>query len=108
MDHMMDEAHTLTAPLWRWTGGNGGTWFFVTIDGTAGEALSATALMRRLESGRRAGWGSIRVEVCVGGSTWTTSAFPSRGTGWIVPIKAAVRRTEALAEGESVVMDIRF
>lgn len=105
---MMDEAHTLTAPLWRWTGGNGGTWFFVTIGGAAGEALSATALMRRLESGRRPGWGSVKVAVTVGNSTWATSAFPSKDTGWIVPIKAEVRRAEALAEGESCELQIRF
>lgn len=105
---MMDERHTLAAPLWRWTGGNGGTWFFVTIDGAPGEALTATALMRRLEGGRRAGWGSVKVKVTVGDSTWATSAFPSRETGWIVPIKATVLKAEGLVEGESVQMDICF
>ena len=104
----MDEAHTLAAPLWRWTGGNGGAWFFVTIDGAAGEALSATALMRRLETGRRAGWGSVKVEVEVGDSRWSTSAFPAKDTGWIVPGKAEVRRGEALREGEPVALVIRF
>ncbi|WP_225007225.1 MULTISPECIES: DUF1905 domain-containing protein [Novosphingobium] len=104
----MNEAHTLTVALWRWTSGNGVAWFFVTIDGPAGEALSATALMRRLESGRRAGWGSVKVEVTVGDSTWATSAFPSKDTGWIVPVKAAVRKAEGLTEGESCQLDIRF
>lgn len=105
---MMDETHDITARLWRWTGGNGGTWFFVTIDGAAGEALSATALMRRLESGRRAGWGSVKVEVTVGDSTWATSAFPMKDTGWIVPIKATVRKAEGLTEDESFGLNICF
>lgn len=105
---MMDETIKISAPLWRWTGGNGGAWFFVTVDGEAGEALSATALMRRLEGGRRTGWGSVKIEVTVGDSTWATSAFPSRDTGWIVPIKASVRKVEGLTEGETVHAAIRF
>ncbi|BEV00450.1 DUF1905 domain-containing protein [Novosphingobium olei] len=104
----MDELHALSPPLWRWTGGNGGDWFFVTIDGAAGEALSATASMRRLETGRRAGWGSVKVAIEVGESRWSTSAFPSKDTGWIVPIKAAVRKAERLAEGEPVPLTLRF
>ena len=46
----MSETLTHTGLLWRWTSSTGtGTWHFLTIDGEAGEALSATALMRRLE-----------------------------------------------------------
>ncbi|WP_225206045.1 DUF1905 domain-containing protein [Novosphingobium huizhouense] len=104
----MDETHALAPPLWRWTGGNGGEWYFVTIGGAAGEALSATALMRRLETGRRSGWGSVKVELEVGASRWSTSAFPMKDTGWIVPIKAAVRRAEGLAEDEPVALTIHF
>lgn len=103
----MDELHALSPPLWRWTGGNGADWYFVTIDGAAGEALSATALMRRLETGR-AGWGSVKVEIKVGASRWSTSAFPSKESGWIVPVKAAVRRAERLSEGQPVMLEIRF
>ena len=64
--------------LWRWTGENGGNWHFVSIDGAAGEALSATALMDKLEHGRARGFGSVKVTVRIGGSEWATSAFPSR------------------------------
>lgn len=101
--------HELTATLWRWSGGaNGGDWFFASIDGAVGEALSATALMQRLESGRRAGFGSVKVTVCVGATEWRTSAFPSKDQGWIVPIKAAVRRAEGLFEGEAFTMTLAF
>lgn len=105
---MSGEAHTVTSPLWRWTGGNGGVWTFVTIEGAAGEALSGTALMQRLESGQRSGFGSVKVTVRVGQSEWRTSAFPSKGEGWIVPIKAAVRKAEDLAEGEPVHLTLTF
>lgn len=104
----MSEEHTLSTPLWRWSGGNGGDWFFVTIGGAAGEALSGTALMQRLESGRRSGWGSVKVEVSVGQSRWRTSAFPSKDRGWIVPIKASVRKPEGLREHDDVHLLLRF
>ena len=45
-----------TGPLWRWTTpAAAAAWHFVTIDGAAGETLSATALMRRLEGLKKKG-----------------------------------------------------
>lgn len=106
---MSDTAYDLTATLWRWSGGPNATdWFFVTIDGDAGEALSATALMHRLETGRRSGWGSVKLGVQVGETAWRTSAFPSKEQGWIVPIKAAVRKAEGLIEGEAFALTLTF
>lgn len=93
---------THTGPLWRWTTPAApAAWFFITIDGAAGEALSATALMRRLE-GVAKGFGSIKVSATIGGSTFNTSVFPSKELGWMLPVKAAVRKAEGLAEGDSV------
>jgi hypothetical protein len=104
-----EDRYSLTATLWRWSGGtNGGDWFFATISGDVGEALSATALMHRLETGRRSGWGSVKVEARVGETAWRTSAFPSKEQGWIVPIKAAVRKGEGLIEGEPFKLDLQF
>jgi hypothetical protein len=99
---------THEAVLWRWTGTQGGNWHFVTIDGAAGEALSATALMEKLERGRARGFGSVKVTVRIGGSQWATSAFPSKGEGWIIPVKAAVRKAENLVEGDSAMVDLTF
>ncbi|MGV3511574.1 MAG: DUF1905 domain-containing protein [Novosphingobium sp.] len=106
---MTGEQYCLTAMLWRWPGGaNGGDWYFASIDGAVGDALSATALMLRLESGRRSGWGSVKVVARVGETEWRTSAFPSKAQGWMVPIKAAVRRAEGLAEGEPFELSLGF
>ena len=97
-----------TGPLWRWTGASGtGTWHFLTLDGEAGEALSGTALMRKLE-GMSRGWGSLKVVATIGQSRWNTSVFPSRETGWILPVKAAVRKAEGLIEGEAVEVTLAF
>ena len=97
----MTEQITHTGPLWRWSGGNGGSWHFLTIDGKAGEALSATALMRRME--RTIGsFGSLTVTARIGDTSFRTSLFPSKERGWLLPVKAAVRRAEGIGEGDRV------
>lgn len=96
-----------TGPLWRWSGGNGGSWHFVTIDGEAGEALSGTALMRRLEKSI-GGFGSLKVAARIGESAFRTSVFPSKSEGWILPVKAAVRKAEGIGEGDEVEVELEF
>ena len=50
---------------------------------------------------RAAGFGSIRVEVTVGSTTWRTSLFPARDGGpYHLPLKRAVRESENLEAGE--------
>ncbi|MCT2397997.1 DUF1905 domain-containing protein [Novosphingobium mangrovi (ex Huang et al. 2023)] len=92
-----------TGALWRWTGASGsGTWHFVTIDGAAGEALSGTALMRKLEGNAR-GFGSLKVKARIGDTSFATSVFPSKSDGgWLLPVKASVRRAEDLSAGDEV------
>lgn len=102
-----DFAHT--GHLWRWTGGaNGGTWHFLTIDGAAGEVLSGTALMRKLEGVPR-GFGSLKVKARIGDTAFATSVFPSKADGgWLLPVKASVRRAEGLVEGDEVEVSLEF
>jgi Domain of unknown function (DUF1905) len=98
----VSERIACTAILWRWLPSSGtGSWNFVTIGGAAGEALSATALMRRLEGGAR-GFGSLKVTATIGDTSWKTSLFPSREHGWMLPVKAAVRKAEGIGEGDAV------
>lgn len=104
----MSERIGCKAALWRWAGPSGsGTWHFITIGGAAGEALSATALMRRLEGAGR-GFGSLKVTATIGDSRWQTSVFPSRAEGWMLPVKAAVRKAEGISDGDEVelVLDV--
>ncbi len=105
----MQEELQVTAKLWRWTTDKApATWHFLTITGQAGEALSATALMRRMENGRRAGFGSIKVEATVGDTSWQTSVFPSNETGWMLPVKASVRKAEMIVAGDDVTLRLRY
>ena len=70
-----------------------GSWYFLTIDGETAQAIRAAAV-------KADAWGSVRIEVTIGGTTWRTSLFPSKQAGgWLLPLKAAVRKAEKLAEG---------
>ncbi len=104
----MNERIACSAALWRWTSPKApAAWHFITIAGAAGEALSATALMRRLEGGGR-GFGSLKVVATIGESSWQTSVFPSSEEGWMLPVKAAVRKAEGIIEGDVVDISLEF
>ncbi len=63
--------------------------------------------MRRLE-GMARGFGSLKVTATIGETSWRTSIFPSRETGWMLPVKAAVRKAEGLSEGDEVELILEF
>jgi hypothetical protein len=47
------------------------------------------------------GWGVIPVTAVVGATRFTTSLFPKDG-GYLVPLKDAVRSSEAIAVGDGI------
>lgn len=106
----MTESVETAAALWIWTSPEApASWHFLTIDGEAAEAIRATALMRRLEGGQRRGWGSIRVTATIGDTKWQTSVFPSKESGgYLLPVKAAVRKAEGLTAGDAVTVRLEY
>lgn len=104
----MSERISHTGPLWGWTTDKApGTWHFLTIDGEAGKALSVTALMRRLEKSI-GGFGSLKVTARIGESSFKTSVFPAKELGWMLPVKASVRKAEGVVEGDVVEVVLDF
>ncbi len=88
-----------TATLWRWPNGN---WFFVTLPFEVADEIDDHA------SAARVGFGSVRVEVTVGRSTWQTSVFPDkRAESFLLPVKAAIRRAERIDDGDEVAISLR-
>ena len=85
----------LAATLWRWSG-EGGSWYFVTVPEELSGEIRAQSLLRR------GGFGSVRVEASIDDVTWRTSVFPQRSGGYILPIKADVRRQANIGEGDDV------
>jgi Domain of unknown function (DUF1905) len=106
----MSESVATTTVLWIWTSPEApASWHFLTIDGEAGDAIRATALMRRLEGGQKRGWGSIRVTATIGDTSWQTSVFPAKESGgYLLPVKAAVRKSEGLAAGDEVAVRLEY
>ncbi len=59
--------------------------------------------IEELTAPTRRGFGSVRVEVTVGETTWRTSLFPdSTVASYVLPVKRAVREAERLAIGDPV------
>lgn len=98
----MTPTHRFTARLEAWTSESHGTWHFIAVPAAIAEDLAATALMRRLESGRRSGFGAVKLTIRLGGSQWQTSAFPIGHTGWAIPVSAKVRKAERIAADDEI------
>ncbi|HEU5036498.1 MAG TPA: DUF1905 domain-containing protein [Nocardioides sp.] len=81
------------AELWEWDAApEGSSWVFVTVPEDETDEI-------RLRSGPPRGFGSVRVEVTIGATTWRTSVFPDK-RGYALPVKKAVRRAESLEVGD--------
>lgn len=104
----MTETYTTTAKLWIWTSEKApASWHFLTITGEVAEAIHALALMRRLEFGRKRGWGSMKVRATIGDTSWETSIFPDKDSdGWMLPVKADVRKAEGMVAGDQIELSL--
>nr|WP_272940675.1 DUF1905 domain-containing protein [Sphingopyxis alaskensis] len=93
--------------MWRWQSATApAAWFFVTITGEAADGIRLAAIGGQWLDGRR-GFGSARVRATIGYTVWNTSVFPHRESGgWLLPVKAAVRKAEGLAEGDDVTVTV--
>ena len=87
---------SVTAPIWLWSEGKG-RWHFLTVPP---EQAVEIRLLEKLEP--RRGFGSVRVTAAINGVTWRTSIFPQKSGGYILPIKADVRKRASIAAGDAV------
>ncbi|WP_433259896.1 DUF1905 domain-containing protein [Actinosynnema sp. CS-041913] len=91
------------AELWIWDARRTDSWTFVSLPVEASEEI------RELAGGSRRGFGSLRVRVEVGGSTWTTSIFPDSARGsYVLPVKRAVRKAEGLDAGDTATVTVEL
>ena len=81
---------------------------WVALSGEAADAVAAHELMRRLERGKRRGFGSVKVTVRLGESRWQTSLFPQKTGGWFLPIKKPVRLAEGLDFGDTIEIELEL
>ena len=90
---------SITGPLWIWTGENG-SWHFVTVPEEQSDEIRAHCLASMR------GFKSARVEATVNGITWRTSVFPMKSGGYILPVKAEVRRKANIAVDDEVTVSL--
>ncbi len=89
------------APLWRWDARRDDSWTFVSLPADASEEI------RELVVQPRRGFGSLRVRVRIGDTSWTTSIFPdSKQECYVLPVKKAVRRAEQLDAGDTATVTV--
>ena len=95
---MIDLDLDFTAELWVYPGAS--AWHFVTLPGHIADQIK---FVRQ----KQPGFGTVRVKARIGKTEWQTSLFPDKASnGFLLPIKAAVRRNENLAVGDSLSVSI--
>jgi len=82
-----------SARLWEWRGPAPFYWLTIPEDGcdhVRAEAAEASY-----------GWGAVPVRARIGATEWETSLLP-KDDGYVLPVKAAVRKAEGVGEGDDV------
>lgn len=73
------------------------SWHFLTLPTEVADEIDL------LTEGERRGFGSVRVEVTIGSSTWRTSIFPATSAeSYVLPVKKPVRTAEGIEDGDGV------
>mgnify|MGYP003431665727 CR=1 FL=1 len=86
--------------MWRW---KDGAWRFVTVPEDVSDEVD------EIVGDATGGFGSVRVEVTVGSTTWLTSLFPSAEAGaFVLPVKKGVRTADGLGDDDLVDVRIRL
>lgn len=87
------------ADLWEST--SDAAWVFASLPAAVADELDEGVT-------QKAGFGSIKVEVVVGDTTWSTSVFPDKARAtYVLPVKRTVRQAEGLAIGDTVSILLR-
>ena len=88
------------ARVWVYSGMGG--WHFVTLPPAQTKKVREAVPLRK-------GFGSVRVHARIGKTEWQTSIFPDkRSQSYVLPIKAAVRKAESIANDKSVQVELRL
>ncbi len=93
------DSFEFSATIWEHDGD--AAWHFLSLPEPVADDIEARY------GGQARGFGSVRVEVTIGSTTWRTSVFPDRANRtYVLPVKKAVRAAEDLRDGS--VTDVRL
>ena len=92
--------YRFNAELWEY--GGEASWVFVTLPREESDEIADMVPWRP-------GFGSVKVEVSIGETTWSTSLFPSKElSAYVLPVKRSVRESEGIDIGDEVVITLRL
>ncbi len=93
---MKKSIYTIRGEVWLYPGETG-NWHFVTVP-----KKESVAIKKRFGALKR-GWGSLPVTVTIGETKWQTSIFPDKKIGgYVLPLKADVRKKEGVTNGATI------
>ena len=88
-----------TLRLWN---AAGASWHLIDVPAAQSGEIRAHNLLNR------GGFGSVRVEATIGEVSWRTSLFPQKSGGYVMPVKADIRRAAGIAAGDTVRVDLEL
>ena len=92
---MLPAQFSFAAELWEHDGQ--GAWHFLSLPESEADEIEESY------GAKAGGFGSVRVAVTIGSTSWSTSIFPDRKRGtYVLPVKKAVRTAERLTAGTTV------
>ena len=97
----MTPHYSFEAEVWLYQGRD--PWHFASLPADVSDAIEARTIDRKVA------FGSVRVNVRIGQTTWATSLFPDKESqGYVLPLKKAVRVAEGLSEGDVVSLELEL
>lgn len=83
--------------IWYWRGP--APFYYVTVP------EENSSRIREIAAESTYGWGMIPVHATIGDTTWYTAMFAKDG-GYVLPVKAAIRRAEDVDDGDVVAVTL--
>jgi hypothetical protein len=94
--------YKVRSQVWLYPGSTA-AWHFVNVD-----KKQSGELKEKYTKAKR-GFGSIPVTATIGKTSWKTSIFPDKQSGtYLLPLKAQVRRAEAIASGDTITFTLEI
>jgi hypothetical protein len=88
--------YNFTSEMWLWQSNGGTAWTFITLPQDVSDEIEGTVPVK-------GGFGSVKVDVTIGATEWSTSLFPSTEyNSYVLPVKKPVRAKEKLDHGDQV------
>ena len=86
--------------VWEYAGE--APWYFISLP-----AYESELIRERVPRGP--GFGSVKVTVRIGATTWNTSVFPDKARGvYVLPVKRSIRDAEGLGPGVLASVELKI